>query len=94
MFKFKKYYFPFRKDEKKLSRLGWPESLIKANNDEFDYRLRTKSGDEFRFSRAQYLPGNQRFVRIYPIDMNRCYERGIDLRIDSIEWCADAPEGS
>lgn len=75
---------------------AYPESLLKATHDEFDYALGVRSGVAFRFRKAE-IRGD--FVHLdqiqetyglpgYPL------ERGADIRIDEIVWCCDAPHGS
>lgn len=82
---------------------NYPESLLKACHDEFDYALMVQGGSVFRFRRAQ-LQG--RFVHLsgvfevnfMPVDGERykgySFDRGVDVRLADILWCADAPEGS
>lgn len=80
----------------------YPPSLLKAVNDDFDYALRLKTGEIIRFSSAeicgdyvvlkgQYY-GDSKMVTGKGVDFT--FDRGIDVRLDSIVWCADAPNGT
>ncbi len=79
-----------------------PASLIKAACDPFDYVLGLCTGVVIHFHRAEILgewatlhtgrtiydvPGTVQTLP-YP------FERGMDVRISDIVWCADAPFGS
>jgi hypothetical protein len=91
--------FDAEQEERQLAASGYPPSLAKATMDEFDYAVGLSNGVVIRFRRA--VPNGQ-FVTLkeveelfpgigrprYPLD------RGIDVRLTSIEWCADAPAGS
>lgn len=77
-----------------------PESLLKACVDNpFDYVLGLKDGTVIRFSGAD-IKGN--WVTIERGEWGKSdallfgypMERGVDIRLDQIVWCADAPEGS
>lgn len=69
-----------------------PEALMKACVDEFDYRLCASTGEMIRFTSAKisgawvHLEGAVQGAYKFP--------RGVDVRIDSIVWICDAPEGS
>ena len=84
--------------------LGLPDALIKALSDHFDYAMGLRNGQIIRFEEA-HLSSNGEWVHLsvtpdmhgdktpmkgveYPFD------RGVDVRIDEIAWCADAPHGS
>jgi hypothetical protein len=79
----------------------FPESLLKAVGDEFDYALGLRDGTVIRFARAAIT--GPAFVRLNDIrqvdyaDVARTpysFDRGIDVRISEIAWCCDAPQGS
>lgn len=73
----------------------YPHSLIKAVLDPFDYALALSTGERFRFASAQ-IDGHfihleeliEREGALYPLP------RGVDVRLEDIIWCADAPIGS
>jgi hypothetical protein len=77
---------------------GYPPSLIKACQDPFYYVLGLRDGQVFLFSEA--CPNGEwvwlkvdfwmapEEASIYP------FERGVDVRVADIVWCADAPWGS
>jgi hypothetical protein len=75
-----------------------PAALIKACSDPFDYVARLRSGEIIRFSSAD-VTGD--YAHLYlegvPADANEellySFDRGIDVRVADIVWCADAPEG-
>ncbi len=79
-----------------------PASLIKADCDPFDYVLGLRTGVVIHFHKAR-ISGE--WVTLYT-DRRMCdvpgtvqtlpypFERGIDVRISDIVWCADAPFGS
>jgi hypothetical protein len=79
----------------------YPPSLLKAAGDAFDYALRLRTGEVIRFETAEIhgafatLRGTDHWVEDhgrsrlpYPCP------RGLDVRVDDIVWCADAPNGS
>jgi hypothetical protein len=79
----------------------YPPSLIKASTDPFDYALGLRTGEVIRFhtcvlgpewvhivTQDAYSPQPDRCALPYPMD------RGVDVRLSDIAWCADAPEGS
>lgn len=77
-----------------------PESLLKATHDEFDYAIGLRTGDVFRFRRAT-LAGD--FVHLDDVvewdyidsaDSAYTLDRGVDIRLSDVVWCADAPRGS
>ena len=82
--------------------LRYPPSLRKATEDTFDYALRLTTGEIIRFQYAE-LHGD--YVTLHAGDgpdgkgfessaLRHPCPRGIDVRVDQIVWCADAPEGS
>ncbi|MBI4370399.1 MAG: hypothetical protein HY547_09245 [Elusimicrobia bacterium] len=96
-------------EEKELERLGYPGDLAKACIDNcFFYALELKNGWIIEFSGAS--PINEEWVhldltktscgqceRLKQTDkrLSRfCFERGLDVRVSEIIWCADAPHGS
>lgn len=87
-----------------LSKERYPPSLLKATEDHFDYALKLTTGEVIRFTEAT-IHGD--YVTLHPeggVDGrgfdpslgNRQFScpRGVDVRVDQIVWCADAPEGS
>ncbi len=80
-----------------------PPSLLKACVDPFDYALGLKDGTIIRFEEAE-IHGKWVTVRGTPNGYNEqpcrkevfghLFPRGLDLRIDDIYWCADAPDDS
>ncbi len=75
--------------------LSLPPSLVKATHDPFDYALALRDGTEILFSEALIMG---QFVRLTLLHAERLFdhimERGVDVRISDIMWCADAPDGS
>jgi hypothetical protein len=85
----------------------YPPSLLKAAEDCFDYALRLSSGEIIRFHSAK-IHGD--YVTLYGGDgsydsqalvdcqqhssMPFIFDRGLDVRVSDIVWCADAPSGS
>jgi hypothetical protein len=75
----------------------YPESLIKAHGDTFDYKLRLRSGETISFTNAR-ICGD--YAHLSGIDKERSiglehvFDRGIEVRVSDIVWCADAPDGS
>ena len=77
-----------------------PHSLIKATYDSFDYAMKLRTGEVIRFREAKI---HGAFVTLN-IDQNGgtdkrhyndfSFERGLDVRLSDIVWCADAPDGS
>jgi hypothetical protein len=70
-------------------------ALAKACVDSFDYALKLNTGEVFRFTDASIM--NSEWVHIAGIGDSRetwGHERGIDIRLSSIVWVMDAPEGS
>lgn len=78
-------------------------SLAKACVDPFDYAIKLRTGETFRFTQAHYSGGDfvtldagSHWVYDRTIKSATGYPapRGIDVRISDIVWCMDAPEGS
>jgi hypothetical protein len=85
----------------------YPPSLLKAAEDCFDYALRLSSGEIIRFRSAKI---HGYYVTLYggtgeydsrslaeceqPSLMPFIFDRGLDVRVSDIVWCADAPSGS
>jgi hypothetical protein len=84
----------------------YPPSLLKAAEDYFEYALRLQTGEIIFFRQAE-IHGN--YVRLHMDGEPKCdsqcftddnptlpfiFARGIDIRLQSIVWCADAPNGS
>jgi hypothetical protein len=80
-----------------------PVFLAKAMSGPFDYLVGLLDGSVVRFREAEPIRGG--FVRLLPEEMDEwglttpagqrfpC-PRGIDVRLDAIAWCADAPNGT
>jgi hypothetical protein len=77
--------------------------LLKACQDCFDYALKLSTGEIIRFSQAE-IHGDYATLLGSPEDNTSLdgkkqglpfvFDRGLDVRIANIIWCADAPEGS
>ncbi|GEM_PF-6476477 len=83
--------------EMQLAFYGWPDALIKACHDPFEYELQLRTGTVVRFVEAR--PINRDWVHIEVGDRDqKCelsrFERGIDVRLSDIVYVADAPDGS
>ena len=89
-----------------VCRRFYPPSLLKAAQDYFEYALRLSSGEIIRFNSAE-ICGD--YVTLYGGDgsydsrsLADCvqpsqpfiFDRGLDVRLSEIVWCADAPNGS
>lgn len=80
-----------------------PSSLVKACYDQFDYLLGLVDGTIIRFSSAE-IHGDWVCIRGMTDQwgetpfreqvFGHSFPRGLDLRLDRIAWCADAPDGS
>lgn len=76
-----------------------PQSLLKACIDPFSYALRLRTGDVIEFESAT-IHGD--FVTLKNDAPETALSgglpfpcpRGVDVRLDDIVWCADAPHGS
>lgn len=82
--------------------LELPPSLLKACGDPFAYALGLKSGTVIEFCEAR-ITG--RWVKLEgvmtggecPFDkliFGHRFYRGLEVRLEDIAWCADAPDGS
>ncbi len=87
-----------------------PSSLIKAAIDHpFDYALGLRSGHVIRFDGCQFHGQWVTVTLLDPnledwnvskgimgpvLGTPYTFDRGIDVRLDEIVWCADAPQGS
>jgi hypothetical protein len=73
----------------------WPEALIKATTDTFNYAMSLKNGDLIQFQSAEFL--NSKNVRI-TIPKKNIYNfelsRGLEVKLDQIVWVSDAPTGA
>ena len=83
----------------------YPPALLKAAGDYFDYALRLSTGEIIRFRSAK-IHGD--YATLYGGDggyeaqsllkdnpsLPFSFDRGIDVRVSEIVWCADAPNGS
>lgn len=83
---------------------SYPPSLLKAAADKpFDYCLKLRTGEVYYFSGADLNDGGE-FVTLEFSDTigkmddarrnSRPFDRGLDVRLTDIVWCADAPHGS
>lgn len=84
-----------------------PPALWKAVLDPFDYAIGLKSGMVIRFQEATIV-GDGKWVYLSGLDnwpeqyastdygegIPFPFPRGIEVRLDDIEWVADAPAGS
>jgi len=82
-----------------------PDSLDKATEDQFIYAVRLRTGELMTFSKARL---NGEWVHLSDPDvitpdrlgarwdrgMEFVLDRGMDVRLADIVWCADAPFGS
>lgn len=77
-----------------------PPSLMKATYDAFTYALRLRTGEIIAFREAKI---HGEFVTLILDENGRndsrhyndfSFERGLDVRLSDIVWCADAPDGS
>ncbi len=90
-----------KREYEKLLR-KWPESLLKACGDQFDYAIGLKTGQVLYFTLAKingdwiHLEGVSEYRKSSALllDQERAFERGIDIHISNIGWAADAPHGS
>lgn len=81
---------------------GYPPALVKACEDQFDYRLRLRTGELIRFSEAE--PVSPEWVHLNTANLYKVppsmdegrldCPRGLDVRLDAIVWVQDAPFGS
>lgn len=82
----------------------YPDSLIKASYDPFSYALRLNTGELIYFNSCEI---HGPWVRLNlgsphwdwshyepPATHLPPFDRGVDVRVSSIVWCADAPFGS
>ena len=72
----------------------YPPSLVKACADSFDYALRLRNGDVFHFGEAKVYGEFVHLDSIKELVDGHSMDRGIDVRLSEIMWCADAPDGS
>lgn len=87
--------------EARLAAMGYPPSLIKACRDPFDYALQLRNGPIIHFF-AAYEHGEWVTLVFEPaVDIHAPtpmggypFERGVNVRVADIVWCADAPNGS
>lgn len=80
-----------------------PPSLLKACFDPFDYALGLTNGAVIEFHEAEIhgdwvtITGRSDEHGDCPFDkkvFGHYFPRGLDVRLDAICWCADAPDGS
>ncbi len=81
----------------------YPPSLIKAAADDFSYALGLEDGTRITFGRVDFhgewvtLWGDEhsQYEQVFnPPVYGFRFSRGLDVRLDTITWCADAPMGS
>jgi hypothetical protein len=86
-----------------VCRRAYPPSLLKACYDEFDYALKLSDGTIIRFAFAKIhgdyvtlMGGYDKGTLIVdqPKPLPFIFDRGIEVRLSEIIWCADAPDGS
>lgn len=73
----------------------WPEALIKATTDEFNYAMSLRNGDLIQFRSAEFLnPSTVKVIiprkNIYNFEL----PRGLEIKLDQIVWVSDAPTGA
>jgi hypothetical protein len=75
----------------------YPDALLKAVVDQFDYAMRLRTGEILYFSIAT-INGDFVHLEVHDIHKHRIDERppclfarGVDVRASDIVWCADAP---
>ncbi len=81
----------------------YPDALIKAAVDPFDYVLKLRTG-EIIFLETLTIRGDYVHVTLHETyDLSPILKenqlplpcpRGVDIRVEDIVWCADAPYGS
>jgi hypothetical protein len=97
---FERQEIEYKEDDDRLLEEGWPPALVKARDDPFDYACGLRTGAVIRFGTCEDL--GHGWVRLLPEpapaddghDLPYPCPRGVDVRVDDIVWCADAPEGS
>jgi hypothetical protein len=82
----------------------YPEALVKASCDEFDYMLRLATGEVWTFTSCEIDGGwvHLKFAGLsdglwrgrFEESERPPFDRGVDVRLDQIVWVADAPFGS
>lgn len=79
----------------------YPASLLKAAIDPFTYALKLRTGQVWYFEDAEIHGGDYVHLTGVTSDPNdldaeaaHVFERGVDVRVSDIVWCADAPDGS
>jgi hypothetical protein len=89
------------KEEVIFEKMGLPPALIKAHWDNpFDYALKLRSGEIIRFSGCVIHQSGWvtlQFEETYGEQIKELpfsFDRGMEIRISDIVWCADAPNGS
>lgn len=99
---------PFEQHHEVLKSAGWPDALIKATFDSFEYALMLKTGAVLYFTDATPICDGS-WVAL-TLDRVHCevpdtwssssvcvppfFERGIEVRVSEIVWVADCPYGS
>lgn len=73
----------------------YPPALKKACGDSFEYAIVLRDGTRIVFTEARAI--DETWVHIAGVTSSpyaHILDRGLDLRVDSILWAADAPNGS
>jgi hypothetical protein len=86
-------------EQQDLVAAGWPDALIKATLDDFNYVLKLRSGEIIPFTSADacVAPGWVRLQIDSTAELHHMpfpFSRGLDVRVGDIVWVADAPSGS
>jgi len=79
----------------------FPDSLLKATVDPFEYAMKLRTGETILFSEAA-LNGRWVTLTLHPANHSLAVRagqpilapRGLEVRLDDIVWCCDAPFGS
>jgi hypothetical protein len=91
-------YAEWEAGRQRLRAAGWPEALVKALYDYFDYAARVRGLGVVRFREAEDLGhGWVRLKDLFWTDddpasagLPYSFERGVDVRVSDVMWCADA----
>lgn len=87
-------------EERVANETGWPDSLVKATGDPFDYMLGLRDGRMIQFTEARIVQKGKWLHLKEPRisgdgDLSKIpFERGMDVRVSEIVWVCDAPFGS
>src|SRR5215210_4834005 len=86
-------------EQQHLVAAGWPDALIKATLDNFEYVLKLRTGEIIPFTSADacVAPGWVRLQIDSTDELHQMpfpFSSGLDVRVADIVWVADAPSGS